>query len=102
MHDEPNDPEDDFVFLTTRKEEDREQAAVLRLVLDLYPATLTQDELVRELAGGRPKKFSEVDWVQRAIRDLAASGLLHRSGEAEMVRPTRAALRCWELTEGEV
>jgi hypothetical protein len=102
MQDHPKGADDDPVFLTTREEDDREQAAVLRLVLDLHPATLTQDELLRELAGGRPKEFSETDWVQRAIRELAASGLLHRLGDDEMVRPTRAALRCFELSEEEV
>jgi hypothetical protein len=60
--------------LPIAKKDDREQAALLGLVLDLYPATLTQDELVRELAGGRPKEFSELDWVQRAIRELVRWG----------------------------
>lgn len=32
-------------------------------------------------------------------RDLAGSGLLHRPGEGEMVRPTRTALRFDDLWE---
>jgi hypothetical protein len=59
-----------------------------------------KDELVRELNGGRRREFSETDWVERAVRELAGTGLLHRPGEEEMVNPTRSALRYFELTEG--
>jgi hypothetical protein len=86
--------------LTTFDEDEREQRAVLRFVLELYPATLTQDELLRELTGGGFPGHSESDAIWRAIRDLAASGLLHSLGEDEMLRPTRAAMRYWELTGG--
>jgi hypothetical protein len=86
--------------ITTWEEDDREQWALLRQVLELHPATLTQDELVRELNGGRPREFSEVDRFERAIRELAGTGLLHRPGEDEMVNPTRSALRFFELTGG--
>jgi hypothetical protein len=65
---------------------------------ELHPATLTQDELVRELNGGRPRQFCEVDRVERAIRELAGTGLLHRPGEEEMIQPTRSALRYFELS----
>ncbi|HET7416942.1 MAG TPA: hypothetical protein VFJ61_04880 [Solirubrobacterales bacterium] len=85
--------------LTTNDQDEREQLAVLRQVLGLYPAALTQDELIRELTGGRSRQFSDRDAVARAVRDLAASGLLHRPGEDEVVRPTRAAVRCFELSE---
>lgn len=85
--------------LTTHDEDEREEAAVLRLVLEIHPETLTQDELIRELTGGGSKAFSEADAVQRAVRDLAAAGLLHRPGEDEVVRPTRAAIRFYDLWE---
>jgi hypothetical protein len=87
---------------TTWDEDEREQAAVLRQVLDHHSDALTQDELVREMTGGGSRKFSEIDAVQRAIRELAGAGLLHRPGEDEMVRPTRAAVRYSELTEGAI
>ena len=58
--------------------------------------------MVRELNGGRPREFSEVDRFERAIRELAGTGLLHRPGEDEMVNPTRSALRYCELTGGAV
>jgi hypothetical protein len=85
--------------LTTHDEDEREEAAVLRLVLEIHPETLTQGELIRELTGGGSKTFSEADAVQRAVRDLAAAGLLHRPGEDEAVRPTRAAIRFYDLWE---
>lgn len=83
---------------TTWDEDNREEWAVLRQVLELHPATLTQDELLRELNGGRPKELSEADRVERAIRGLAGTGLLHRPAEDEMVNPTRSALRYFELS----
>ncbi len=85
---------------TTWDEDDREEAAVLRRVLELHPDTLTRDELVREMTGGGSREFSEFDAIQRAVRDLSAAGLLHRPGEDEAVRPTRAALRFFELSGG--
>ena len=100
MQDNPKGGKDDPVFITTYEEDRREQWAVLRQVLELHPATLSKDELVREVNGGRPRKFGEVDRVERAIRELAGSGLLHRPGEDEMVNPTRSTLRYFELTEG--
>jgi hypothetical protein len=83
--------------ITTWDEGEREQWALLRQVLELHPTTLTQNELTRELNGGRPREFNEVDRVERAIRELAGTGLLHRPGEEEMVLPTRSALRFFEL-----
>jgi hypothetical protein len=85
--------------LTTVDEDDRSEAAALRLVLDLHPAALTLDGLNRELTGGGSQDFSELDATRRAVRDLAGSGLLHHPGEDEMVRPTRAAVRLHDLWE---
>lgn len=77
--------------------EDREvEAAVLRQLLDLHPIRLTLAELMREM-GGRSAGFAERDAVERAVRELAAVGLLHL-GES-FVEPTRAALRLSELLD---
>jgi hypothetical protein len=84
---------------TTHDEDDREEAAALRLVLELHPAALTLDELVKEMTGGGSRDFSDFDAIRRAVRDLAGSGLLHRPGEDEVVRPTRAAVRLYDLWE---
>lgn len=97
MQDHPKGAGDEPA-MTNDREDDREQLALLLQVLELHPATLTMDELIRELTGGGSRDFSEFDAMQRAVRDLAGTGLLHRPGEDEMVRPTRAALRYSELT----
>jgi hypothetical protein len=76
-------------------EEDRaEESAVLQHVLALHPAAVTIEELVRELDPDRDS-FSQRDAVERAVRDLAGAGLLHRSDA--LVLPTRAALRFDQL-----
>lgn len=75
---------------TTFDEDEREEAAVLRQVLELHPDVLTRDELIREMTGGGPKGFSDVDALERAIRQLAGTGLLHQNGD--VIRPTRAAV----------
>lgn len=64
------------------------QAAVLVLVLTEHPAQLTRAEIEREIAPSGD--FAERDAVERAIRDLAGVGLLHRQGE--FVLPSRATL----------
>ena len=78
---------DDERAATTADEDVRDQAAVLRHVLSLYPDTLTVDELVREMGASSPGS-SEHDAIERAIRDLVAVGLLHEEGSR--VFPARA------------
>jgi hypothetical protein len=81
---------------TTWAEDEDFESAVLRQLLDLHPIRLTLEELTREF-GARRSEFAERDAVERAVRDLAAAGLLHQ-GE-EFVVPTRAALRFNELLD---
>jgi hypothetical protein len=82
-------------------DDDRQQAAVLRQVLELHPDVLARGELIREMTGGGSQGFGDVDAVERAIRDLTRSGLLHlAASEDDIVRPTRAAVRYFELTGG--
>jgi type IV secretory pathway protease TraF len=78
---------------TTREEDRVFEAAVLQQVLALHPAPVTLAELVGEIAG--EGDFAQRDAVERAVRDLAGCGLLHRS-EA-LVLPSRAAIRFDEL-----
>lgn len=77
---------------TTSEEDLACEAAVLQLVLALHPTPLCFADLVRELGG---ESFGQRDGIERAVRDLVGSGLLHRS-EA-LVLPSRAALRFEEL-----
>jgi uncharacterized protein with von Willebrand factor type A (vWA) domain len=79
---------------TTRDEDEAVESAVMRQLLDLHPTQLTLEELRRELGDQR---FSERDSLERAVRDLAAAGLLHRGGE--FITPSRAALRFSELLD---
>jgi type IV secretory pathway protease TraF len=79
---------------TTREEDDAFEAAVLQQVLALHPTPVTLAELVAEIAG-QGEDFGQRDAVERAVRDLAGCGLLHRS-EA-LVLPSRAAIRFDEL-----
>ncbi len=66
------------------------ESALLQQVLALHPAAVTVEELTRELGEAR-------DDVDRAVRDLVATGLLHRS--ESLVLPSRAALRFDQLME---
>jgi len=87
-------------FLTTYEEDNHCEAALLRQVLALHPeTTLTKAELIREMTAGAMTE-SEVDAHERALRDLAAVGLLHPPRGNGFVRPTRAAQRFCELQEG--
>jgi hypothetical protein len=79
---------------STAAEDARTEAVVLRRLLDLHPSQVSLEELIREL-GGAPEDFGQRDAVERAVRDLAAAGIVHRN--AGFVFPTRAALRLDEL-----
>jgi hypothetical protein len=70
------------------------EGATLSEVLTVYPETMTRKELIRQLTSG-PGDFAEQDSIKRAVRDLVASGLLHRHGA--FVIPTRAAVKFWSL-----
>jgi hypothetical protein len=78
----------------TAGDDTRVEAAILRQVLLLHPTQVTLAELVLEVATD-PEAFAERDAIERAARDLAGAGLVHRSGE--FVLPSRAALRFSEL-----
>lgn len=80
---------------TNRDEDEAVESAVLRQLLDLHPAQLTLEELRREMGGDRG--FAEHDALERAVRDLAGVGLVHRG--TEFVTPTRAALRFSDLLD---
>lgn len=78
----------------TSDEDRATESAVLQHVLAIHPTAITIDELARELGSGGDS-FAERDAVERAVRDLLGSGLLHRSDS--LLLPTRAALRLDEL-----
>jgi hypothetical protein len=81
-------PSGDERATTTAEQDARDQARVLREVLDAYPESFTLAELTRELTIDSTD-FSERDRIERAVRDLIAGGLAHLVGD--LVLPTRAA-----------
>jgi hypothetical protein len=86
---------DDERATTTADQDDRDQASVLREILFIYPEPITREELIREKTVGFPE-FAERDRIERAIRDLTASGLLHRRDD-DLLIPTRAAVKSYVL-----
>jgi hypothetical protein len=86
---------DDADNLTNAGADSRVESALLQRVLDLHPTRMSADELVRDLAGA-DADFGARDAVERAIRELAGAGLLHRGDDA-LLAPTRAAIHFGEL-----
>ena len=80
----------------TAAEDARVEAAALRRLLELHPAHVSIEELTREL-GADPEAFDQRDAIERALRELAGSGLVHRN--RDFVFPSLAALRFSELLD---
>jgi hypothetical protein len=95
MHDQPSGGGDPPT-LTTDEADTREEQRVLREVLDYHPGTFTLEELIRELTGCSTR-FGDRDAIERAVRDLAAVGLIHRRGD--VLFPTRTAVYFYGLEE---
>jgi hypothetical protein len=70
------------------------ESAVLEQVLALHPGASTVEELILEIGAG-DATFAQRDAIERAVRDLAGAGLVHR--RESFVLPSRAALRFNEL-----
>lgn len=75
---------------STAEEDAAMESALLQHILALQPASVTLEDLTRELG-------ETSDDVERAVRDLAGAGLLIQS--ESVVLPSRAALRFDELME---
>lgn len=88
----------------TARDDQHTQAAVLTHVVALHPAPITISELLREIAAD-PADFPSRDDVERAVRDLADIGLLHRHDFLRrpdaLVLPSRAALTAYALWLGD-
>jgi hypothetical protein len=65
-------------------------------VLELFPITLTVEELIRTQLPDSSDAGETEPW-QRALRELRAHGLLRLDDQA--VVPTMAAVRAYELFE---
>lgn len=98
MHDQPIPSRQDCGDSETNATQDlRDQGAVLVHVLTLHPTHVRFAELIREMTAGSAE-FRDVDRVRRAVSDLIGVGLFFKS--AELVLPTRAALRFNEIVDG--
>jgi hypothetical protein len=78
-------------------DQEKAEQAVLALLLHTYPALLSVDEVIRALTADCPDEFGPRDSVENAVRDLVATGLVHRHGA--FVFATRAAVRGDELQD---
>jgi hypothetical protein len=77
-------------------EDRRAQTWVLIHVIEVFPGLSHEADLLRELTGDS-RDFAERDRIERAIEDLIGVGLLHRYDE--LLIPTRAAMRAYEVLE---
>ena len=68
------------------EEDDMYEQAVLRHVLYWQPTILRMCDLIREVRP-IPGDTDPRDAVERAVRDLARVGLLHRQGECVLPTP---------------
>jgi hypothetical protein len=81
------------------EEDRRRQQGILNEVLELFPVTLTVEELVRTQVTQRLGDQVAEPWEQ-AITELRRAGLLRLSGD--VVEPTLAAIRMNELLDVQV
>jgi hypothetical protein len=72
MHQDPKGARDERA-ITTWDEDECDQLALLRQVLELHPATLTRDELIREL-NGRGRLRRSVDRFPHFVAHAGATG----------------------------
>lgn len=72
------------------------ERTILEEVLELHPRRLTADALLLRIVGD-PEDDREVETATDAIRKLGVSGLVRQRDDDQMVTPTQAALRAFEL-----
>lgn len=76
------------------EEEIERERCVLLEVLELFPAVLTVDELIRARVSPLD---GETNVQKQAIRELCRHGLLRLDGES--IYPTMAAIRTYQMFE---
>ncbi|MBS1677138.1 MAG: hypothetical protein JST08_07115 [Actinobacteria bacterium] len=81
---------------TNEGEDARLESILLQRLLDLHPTRVTVDELALDLSGVEDD-FAARDGIERAIGELARTGLVHPVTDDGFVTPTRAAVRLGEL-----
>ncbi|HXV05253.1 MAG TPA: hypothetical protein VFP23_05050 [Solirubrobacterales bacterium] len=81
--------------LTPAAQDAKTERLVLAFLIAEHPAQVTIAELSLALNDG--EDFARRDAIERAVRELVGTGLLHRKGA--FVLPTRAALYFARLVE---
>jgi hypothetical protein len=79
--------------VTPEQEDLTLQSSVINLLFQKHPVQLTLGEVVGEIVTD-PADFAQLDAVERAVRDLAKGGVVHRG---EFIVPTRTAFLCRDL-----
>jgi hypothetical protein len=72
------------------------ERTVLTEIVELHPELLTIDELILRVAR-HPRDETTKEEIRNAIRDLRRSGLVRYRDDDEVVEPTHAALRAFDL-----
>lgn len=80
--------------LAAYEEDERDQEAILELVLQEHPIRLTPSDLMLQVVGRNPA-FADSDRIERGVGDLVGFGLLYRAAPAPFGRPAR---RCASTT----
>lgn len=70
------------------EQERKDQADVLRVLIDEHPIRMTVDELILVMHAD-PERGDPTGVTKNAVLDLVSAGLLHR--QEQFVVPTRAA-----------
>lgn len=78
------------------EEDDIYEQAVLRHVLISQPTILRMCDLIREVRPV-PSDSTPRDAVERAVRELVKTGLLHRQGKCVLPTPAAVYVQGWEL-----
>jgi hypothetical protein len=76
------------------EEDTATETVILRHLLALHPSQITFEELLREVVS-EPDDFAQRDAIERGVRDLVATGLLHRKDQFVVL--SRAAVRIEQL-----
>lgn len=94
MPDQPSPTVDDEFH-----DHDKDAVSVMGVLLDVWPAHLTVDELVRE-ASDDITSWTDRDQMRNALDDLIRSGQVHKTGNnrnGHFVFASRAAVRAFEV-----
>jgi len=86
----------DYVSTPPKSDPELVERAVLEEVIELLPIRLAVSELCLRIATD-PRDKSRTETIRHAIRDLRGWGLFRYRDDDQLVEPTQAAVRFFEL-----